>query len=175
MRKSQQLFCWAQNSISHLRLWCSAGWLIAILQLSDSRSFKSVDSPPLSTRQIPIKQLASLSALWSPQMKLLCGMEQQARWEERELDYTMSWQRRGATRYTIICSGSNFSTEIAEVALTAGGSIISAHRMLWIASQGKSRFKTPLRVWQSCTNLCDKLFFAHIARDFWPTWHPISF
>lgn len=53
---------------------------------------------------------------------------------------------------------------MAEVA--AGGSIISAHRMLGMLLKEKL-FKTSL----SCKNWCDKLFFAHIARfrDFWPT------
>lgn len=53
---------------------------------------------------------------------------------------------------------------MAEVA--AGGSIISAHRMLGMLRKEKL-FKTSL----SCKNWCDKLFFAHIARfrDFWPT------
>lgn len=88
MWQSQQLPL-SPNSISHLRLWCSAGWLIAILQLSDSRSFKSVGcprpSPPLSpSRHIPIKRLASLSALWSQQMKLLCAEEAVKRRQERE-------------------------------------------------------------------------------------------
>lgn len=61
-------------------------------QTADPLNLSAVPVPlPLSpSRHIPIKRLASLSALWSQQMKLLCAEEAVKRRQERE-SWTILW------------------------------------------------------------------------------------